>query len=197
MGVSDGHDLGASLVGVPGTSVTSNETALFLITSILQCRAAHSSAEAWRESCMQQQLTRDKAHVLPIIYHSLSLCFSLSAFSSISLSLSFSHSLSLSFTLTLSHSLTLSLSRPLSLCFSLTLSLPPFPFRSEQGEHPGVRRSDQQCGAELRLGVHGISSQLSHPVPRHISGSFHCACVHDKKHTDTHRGAVHTAAHTG
>ena len=128
---------------------------------------------------------------------SLSVSLSLPLALFLSLFLSLTHSLSLSLSLSLTHSLSLSLSRPLSLCFSLTLSLPPFPFRSEQGEHPGVRRSDQQCGAELRLGVHGISSQLSHPVPRHISGSFHCACVHDKKHTDTHRGAVHTAAHTG
>ena len=44
MGVSDGHDLGASLVGVPGTSVTSNETVLFLITKSSEYIAMPCSA---------------------------------------------------------------------------------------------------------------------------------------------------------
>ena len=34
MGVSDGHDLGASLVGVPGTSVKSNNIALIFECSM-------------------------------------------------------------------------------------------------------------------------------------------------------------------
>lgn len=90
-----------------------------------------------------------------------------------------------------------------------SLHLPPFSsssslflplFRSEQGEHSGVRRSNKQCRTKLRLSVYGFSPQLGHSVPlsvpRCVRTSIH-SYIDGTAHAHTHRGAVNATAHTG